>query len=184
MPNYVRNRVTITGPKKSLDLLWDKLKERAENKKGFLDTFKPMPEILTTFHTGFATDWRTKERLEVWRSVEQGTYPNGRVKHVSEKIPDEEMTNIVAEHGTASWYEWANFHWGVKWDSNLTIDNNEDGAYIERHARSISVDWTAPWSYPEPIYRLIASEYGVKVSVRLSGEWDGPSGISFGGDDD
>lgn len=183
MPNYVRNRVSITGSKKSLDLLWTKLMEGVENKNGFLHTFKPMPEILRTFHTGGARDWRTGESLGVWREIEQGTYPDGRIKHVAEKIPDEEMANIVAEHGTASWYDWANKNWGVKWDSTLTTNDDEDCAVIKRNSRSISVDWTAPWSYPEPIYQLIANEYGVKVSVRLSGEWDGPNHISFAPDE-
>ena len=93
------------------------------------------------------------------------------------------MVKIVSEHGTASWYDWANKNWGVKWDSTLTTNEDEDGAVIKRNSRSISVDWTAPWSYPEPIYQLIANEYGVKVSVRLSGEWDGSNHISFAPDD-
>ena len=63
------------------------------------------------------------------------------------------------------------------------FDDDEDGAVIKRNTRSISVDWTAPWSYPEPIYQLIANEYGVKVSVRLSGEWDGSNHISFAPDE-
>ena len=142
-----------------------------------------MPEILRTFKTGGAKDWRTGEVLNVWRDIEQGTYPDGRIKHVAEKIPDEEMVKIVSEHGTASWYDWANKNWGVKWDSTLTTNEDEDGAVIKRNSRSISVDWTAPWSYPEPIYQLIANEYGVKVSVRLSGEWDGSNHISFAPDE-
>lgn len=179
MPNYVDNRVTITGTKKSLISIWGKLMEGVNNKKGFLHTFKPMPDILRTFHTGGARDWRTGESLGVWREIEQGTYPDGRIKHVAEKIPDEEMANIVAEHGTASWYDWANKNWGVKWDRTLTTNIDEDGVFIKMNTRSISIDWTAPWSYPEPIYQLIADEYGVNVSVRLSGEWDGNSRVSF-----
>lgn len=183
MSNYVRNRVSITGSKKALDLIWIKLMEGVEKENGFLQTFKPMPEILSTFHAGYSKDWRTGEELAVWREVEQGTYSDGRVKHVAEKIPDEEMASIVAEHGTASWYDWANKNWGVKWDSTLVTTDKEDGCIIERESRSISLNWTAAWSYPEPIYNLIAYDYGVNVSVRLSGEWDGPSSVSFGADD-
>lgn len=183
MPNYVRNRVSITGPKESLDLIWIKLMEGVAKENGFLQTFKPMPEILRSFDTGDSKDWRTGEQLAVWREIEQGTYSDGRIKHVAEKIPDEEMASIVAEHGTASWYDWANNNWGVKWDSELVATDNEEGCIIARKSRSISLDWTAAWSYPEPIYQLIANDYGVKVSVRLSGEWDGPSSVSFGVDD-
>lgn len=168
MPNWVRNRVSITGTKENLDKLWTRLVKSVELEKGFLETFKPMPAVLLTFSTGGSRDWRTQEQLRVWRDTPKG----------AEKIPEEEMAAIIKEHGTASWYDWACAHWGVKWDGKMSF-SDEEKIHISRGTRSISIDWDAAWSYPEPIYQMIANEYKVHVSVRLSGEWEGEPHVSF-----
>lgn len=168
MPNWVRNSVSITGTKANLDNLWERLVKSVELEKGFLATFKPMPAVLLTFSTGGTTDRETGERLSIWRDT-----PNG-----PSKIPADEMAAIVKEHGTASWYDWACDNWGVKWDGKMSLEGG-DGVVIERKARSIAFDWDAAWSYPEPIYQMIANEHKVHVSVRLSGEWEGEPPVSF-----
>lgn len=169
MPNWVRNRVSITGTKENLDKLWERLVKSVELEKGFLETFKPMPAVLLTFSTGGSRDWRTGEQLRVWRDTPKGC----------EKIPDEEMAAIVKEHGTASWYDWACTHWGVKWDGKMSFSNDEK-IKISRNTRSISIDWdSAAWSYPEPIYQQIANEYNAHLSLQLSGEWEGEPHVSF-----
>ena len=168
MPNWVRNRVSITGTKENLDKLWTRLVKSVELEKGFLETFKPMPAVLLTFSTGGAIDCETGERLSIWRDTPKGP----------SKIPADEMAAIVKEHGTASWYDWACDNWGVKWDNKMSF-SDADLIHISRGTRSISINWDAAWSYPEPIYQMIADEHKVHVSVRLSGEWEGQPHVSF-----
>lgn len=168
MPNWVRNRVSITGTKENLDKLWTRLVKSVELEKGFLETFKPMPEILHTFHTGSAVVTGTDERVNIWRLIHSDVV----------KIPDDELAALKATYGTASWYDWACDNWGVKWDNKMSF-SDADKIHISRGTRSISIDWDAAWSYPEPIYQMIADEHKVHVSVRLSGEWDGEPHVSF-----
>lgn len=170
MPNWVRNRVSITGTKENLDKLMGRLSKGAEEHKGLLATFKPMPAVLRTFSTGGARDHETGEQLSVWRDTPSG----------ASKIPEDELREIVKEHGTASWYDWACTNWGIKWDTpELSMDSDAGTMLIERKLRSICFEWDAAWSYPEPIYQMIANEHKVHVSVRLSGEWEGEPHVSF-----
>ena len=154
MPNWVRNRVTITGSKSSLDKLHSRLEDGLKNTDNrLLAVFKPMPEILSSLSTGYTNDSDTGESLTVWRVFHHGN----ETKNV--KIPDDEMKELIAKHGTASWYDWACKNWGIKWDRDICS--------ITRTKSSIQIDVDYPWSYPEPIYQMIADEYNVSVSVRL-----------------
>lgn len=177
MPNWVNNDVSISGKKLNLDTLFAFMDEARKAGKGFCEAFRPMPEILRTFTTGFSTI--DGVRHDVWREVEDGTFPDGRKKTKAVAIPEEEKAAIVKEHGTCSWYDWAVRNWGVKWDSPM--DDDSDTAFdLSRNPRSITFSMTCPWSLPEPIYNLIAVEYGVTVRVNLSGEWEGPRSITYG----
>jgi hypothetical protein len=169
MPNWVEVKISIKGAKANLDTLWEILDKARSEGKRFCGTFKPLPEILTTFSTGPCKI--NGETVRIWREVDG----------INCVIPQDELDSIIKEHGTASWYDWANRHWGVKWDSSLAVEEDDwtPDPKLTRNPRSISLTLQCPWSYPEPIFQYIASTYDVEVNIEISGEWDGPSKMSW-----
>lgn len=169
MPNWVQVKTSITGTKEKLDILWDILDKARSEGKNLCETFKPMPQVLLTISAGSTII--DGVRVSLWRDI------GGK----SVAIPKEEVEALVKEHGTASWYDWALTNWGMKWDHPLTAKSDDwtPDPELTRNARSISMRLQCPWSPPDALFQYIANTYGVTISTRLSGEWDGQENMSW-----
>jgi hypothetical protein len=172
MPNLVNCDISFTGKKLNLDELYARL-DAINDAEELFNSILPMPAILRTFHVGYGKDFETGEEVRVWKEVQNGCDEDGNPRMVTTKIPKDEMDALVKEHGTASWYDWAVKNWGVKWD----IPREEFNLY--RGKSSVGLEFTSAWTFPGPFLEKLANDFGVRVCVRLSGEWDGAKRISF-----
>lgn len=57
------------------------------------------------------------------------------------------------------WYEWANEHWGTKWNANDT--------YI---VSDTEVGFETAWAMPRPVYKAISEKYNTTVEVEYADE--------------
>lgn len=173
MPNWVNSDISFTGKKLALDELFIKLSSILEKEDGLFNHIKPRPEILTLFRIGWANDSDTGEEVRVWKELPNGTDAEGNAITRVKAIPEDEAKEIIAEHGTLSWYDWSMREWGTKWDVSA------EECEIRRNPRSVTLFFTTAWSCPTPILEKLAIDFGVRVSVKLSGEVDGEKRISF-----
>jgi hypothetical protein len=136
MPNWCQNVIYVSHKdEKKMAALKD-----AIIKGELCDHIKPMPDALKGITSGACTIGDVQCNL--WREDENGN---------NVAIPQAELDQMTADHGTASWYDWACKNWGTKWDicspwDTDEIYNDEDGngTYVFK--------FDTAWSPPIPIY--------------------------------
>jgi len=113
--------------------------ERGESNPISLQTLYPMPEVLSTVHTGgchidgvFVKRWKDNDKGEK-----------------SLLTPEEEKT--LDEEG-GDWYSWAKRFWGSKW-------GNYSGYVIREGDDSIIYGFQSAWSPPLPGFMHVSENY-------------------------
>jgi len=150
MPNHVTNRLIIIGTEEQIAAVKEfiKIEKTEENQEvfglGTIDFNKilPMPKDLhVDAHSGILTaaEYATKEPLDSnpLMSILQRT---SREKVESPlKLNDEDwelfikVLNNRRKYGAFTWYEWANEHWGTKWNAYEQPDkrNTENSIFFQ-----------------------------------------------------
>lgn len=136
MPNWCSNSLTTTNKG-----IIAKLREcEAAGNENILDAFVPMPEGLKGIITGGATA-PDGTYVRLWRHG-----PNNEII----PVPMTEQAELVANYGTADWYEWSVREWGTKWDAASTH-------FVFTDDEAVVIFDTA-WSPPEAwLIKLIAA---------------------------
>lgn len=148
MPNWSSNSLTTDDPALIAEL------KKIDGDDGLLGHFVPMPEALRGITSGSCTI--DGEQVSLWRRVD------GR----NVAIPEEELTALRAQHGTASWYDWSVTNWGTKWDAEISsAEPLPDGSYrvCFDTAWSPPVEWAQKVSrqYPDRPLTVAFAEQGV-----------------------
>jgi hypothetical protein len=136
MPNWCQNVIYVSHEDKNKMVA---LKSAIMNRE-MCAHIKPMPDALKGITSGATTIDGETHRL--WRNDEDG-------KAIA--IPQAELDQMIADHGTASWYDWCCDNWGTKWDICQPWDSDEiydaddgKGTYVFK--------FDTAWSPPIPVY--------------------------------
>ena len=137
MPNWCSNSLTTTNKE-----IIAKLREcEAAGNEDILDAFVPMPAGMRGYLSGSATA------------------PDGTHVHLWKHGPDNEVipinpaeeAELIANYGTASWYDWSVNAWGTKWDAANTRFNITD--------TEATVWFDTAWSPPEAWLATVIAEH-------------------------
>ena len=91
--------------------------------------------------------------------------------NIGKAITHSKRRTLCKKYGSDNWYDWANEHWGTKWDvedSDIT-DDHEDGI--------VTYSFETAWGPPEPIFNMLSGKY---PDVHISWFYDEP-GMEFSG---
>jgi hypothetical protein len=110
MPNHYTTELRIDPGTERLEAIREAI---FKDGRVTFEILIPMPEILRRTHSGGATI--DGQRARVWMEDEVPT-ADGKTETVARLPTPEEQAEIDAT-GAANWYDWANDHWGTKWDA-------------------------------------------------------------------
>jgi hypothetical protein len=133
MPNYVYNRLNITGSPEELA----KFKQHIDTPPAYIEKAAPEGQK----HDGFSFHSFLTPPIDKYDEymTTNGTGPNGPTGHTK-----------------FNWYNWNNEVWGTKWDAgDVEVWASNDGELI----RSISINFQTAWSSPEPVYIAMAEQW-------------------------
>ena len=154
MPNWVRNQVTITGSRASVDMLQEKVGA---------STQIPGRELVKTTNA---------EGKEIFSQNEDGSYIYKDVHHTDED-PGFSFWNIIRPEGEAletyaeNWYDWNNSNWGCKWDA-------KDVETIDFSAGHWHVAFDTPWGSPMEVFQALSEQH---PDVTIHVEWTEEQGF-------
>ena len=147
MPNWCQNNLILShkDPKKIEMVI-----EAIENER-FFDTIKPMPQELRDTISG---------------SMGAGT--------PEQKALKKQQASNRKKYGYPTWYEFANYEWGTKWDANdaeiiyvTEPEWTDNGELIDA---SVFVSFDTAWCSPTGIYEeLVAMGFEVDARYYESG---------------
>lgn len=149
MPNWCQNVIYVSHEDQDK---MEALKE-AILKQELCAYIKPMPDTLKGITSGATTIDGESHRL--WRKDEDD-------KAIA--IPQAELDQMVADHGTASWYDWCCDNWGTKWD--ICSPNDTDEIYHADDGEGQHVfKFDTAWVPPIPVYEEMERQ-GFKLLAR------------------
>ena len=153
MPNWVTNNVEIWHEDQSvIDEIFDMLTHAPEDGEKNDDdrrvTFRkivPMPSALENTS-------RRGDAIHI-------SYVDAEGIHRDRPATPEELAAIEAT-GFATWYDWRDAKWGVKWDASQSHASKGD--------RCITLRFDTPWAPPEPIADAIRERW---PEAEVTGGW-------------
>lgn len=167
MPNWVINRVYITGPEDKIKEFEDKvldLSEGAEKVFSF-ERLCPRPEELENTTSPDPRPTKKKIRTSDGVEMEVDVYQTvineweiSRAISAGETPPEpipcnnatpEQQDELRKKYGASNWYDWNNRNWGTKWDANESFYNKEEKM----------LQFETPWSAPGPIHQKMAEMF-------------------------
>ena len=167
MPNWIINRVYITGPEDKIKEFEDKvldLSEGAEQVFSF-NRLCPRPEELVNTSSPDPRPIKQKIRTPDGVEMEVDVYPAvineweiSRAIAAGETPPEpipcnnataEQQEELRKKYGSSNWYDWNNNNWGTKWDANESFYNKEDKM----------LQFETAWSAPGPIHQKMAEMF-------------------------
>lgn len=161
MPNWCSNRLIIHAPQHALTSFMSKAKT---DKGDFtMSAFIPMPEELSQIHTGstFIDDVQVNEWLIV--ESDQG-------EKVNVPLTPAYRQELIEQHGTVSWYDWALANWGTKWDIDASVSWSDE-------EDCVTIDFDTAWGPPTEFVEKLTEMFPVLDIIHY---WAEP-GMCFGG---
>lgn len=189
MPNHVTTICTITGPHADVLAFAERqVRPREDGKDGrFFDfrTIIPRPAIIDETESGSEAEigmaalvgdvvWTSFERF-VWLPAEVRAelasappFAHARIVRVwlAAERPaalekGRQCLRAIAETGYPDWYQWSIANWGTKWGAY-------DYAERERGDGRFVFKFETAWSFPEPVFRQLATMYPALVFAVIS----------------
>lgn len=165
MPNWCSNsvRLNFKNASKKMKKRFAALKEAVmigDNAPPIMGTLYPMPEELAA---GLATPGREVEQMS----------PPEQAEHA----------RLIAQYGAADWYEWANKHWGTKWDfheASVSVGDVDIAGVGEVDEHTLCFYADSAWSPPVEFYRELF-ENGVEVEAYFTETAMDFAGVFFNG---
>jgi hypothetical protein len=147
MPNWVTNKVTITGKKEILS----KIKEEVKSTKKLPDE--------TIEHSFFDFNKIVPMPIELRNTTSPNYPPREELKY---RDPEEykrelkrynKQLKMKEKYGYDNWYDWSCANWGSKWNScrESEIEYNR-GEVLE-------YEFNTAWSMPEQIFAALSKKY-------------------------
>ncbi len=189
MPNHVTNIIAYSGDRKQIAEMLETIKND-EYGIGTIDFNKiiPMPESLN-IEAGSRTDRGLRQYREFVseylfenrmksvdvREIPQTTEVDYLKQHADIKADEWQLGKTAALnlqlYGASTWYEFANGHWGTKWNAY----SYEEGVdYTQNNALWFQTAWGAP----HPVIAKLAEMY---PAVEFTHEWaDEDIGVNCG----
>ena len=129
MPNWCRNRVTVSGTEEDIS----KLSEIFSDTKSIFNHIIQSP------------DWkRLPNEKGEFPQLERMKNPKGEVMWETYNFPDGKNDD--------RWYYWCIDNWGTKWDvSELSIDYDDDEV--------LELEFSTAWSPPEGVMEEVKNRY-------------------------
>lgn len=189
MPNYVFNKLRVTGSAEHMKAFLDKAIVNGEwsmsntfpTPTKIQNTISPAPlgyKVVPQYTNDHEIAWATKRVAD----GEQGVT-------IPEPIPCENNTAekcaaLIMEYGYDNWYDWNRHNWGCKWDCN------DEHPEITDTSLSVSFDsaWSPPrlWlakmiaEYPDLRFRLFCTEESEAFTYVFYTDEDGTMGEESG----
>lgn len=160
MPNWCQNVLYVnhTDKEKMAALL-------AAVKAGAMcDHILPMPEQLKGIVSGSCNI--DGQQVRLWRVIDG----------VETIIPADEIEQLEAEYGTASWYEWALRNWHTKWDICDPWDTDQiyhDEGSGDFHVFKFDTAWSPPIGVYEEMVKQgfdVRAEY-IEYGMGFCGDY-------------
>lgn len=179
MPNWAFNRLEVSGDRADLERFM--AENRTDESDLSFSARMPMPPELEGIISGQTII--DGQRFSNWREIDG----------VNVGVEDDEIQQLLAQHGATNWYDWNTRNWGTKWDiRDAEMDDGGDlVSYRFDTAWSPPVKWFANLVplYPSLEFRLLyAEEQGSAFAgcVYASGglitqhdEWTGDDAARF-----
>jgi hypothetical protein len=177
MPNHVENDLFISGDTAELRRFLDGLKVDEEGCFSILKSYYPMPEGMV----GLSEPVKIVETQEEIEAYVSGL-PEEMRGVMGRPVLKSRYEELVAQHGTSSWYEWALSHWGTKWgDYDAEIVWGDEPEPDAVHITFLSA-WSPPAEgmaqvaslFPELSFSLYSYEAGMAYQCGQSttaGSW-------------
>lgn len=149
MPNWTYNTIAITGNKDAIKKFKADAVKREDGTLS-LSSWMPIPETFLKYDT---TNHPNGEGLKVGDKWWDGLGSHGDEVVTEELI--EELKKATAEqrekYGVVGWYDYNKMAFGCKWDSEVTIEDEDD--------TFINLSTETPWSAPHNWLRTLSKNY-------------------------
>ena len=163
MPNWVSTVFRVDGNDK--DAFLDAVRLGAEGRKNvlFCNQFVPRPKTYENYDTTnySAISGAIGHKLHIGDKLPSYGAVRTKSGKVTKKYLDafaKAETRQRERYGAVGWYDWACKYWGTKWDvTDFHMDGN-------------AVEFCTAWSFPEPVFKVIARRYDVKIDGSFDGE--------------
>lgn len=167
MPNWVSNRVTVTGNEAEL--------------QRFIEQAKAVPKTFTSAPEDEKGDWDSPISFANFITPPQEALDSGEYWATKGWVGGEKSGDT-----TNNWYEFNTREWGTKWDASEPS--------IDVEAGSVTFGFNTAWSPPEPVFHAMAKQFpelefnisfeeeqgwggemsGSNGEISLTDEWDIP----------
>ena len=161
MPNWITNRVRITGKpekiakvKKALEIFNDSEIEIVEGK--LYGKYE---------RKSYETEEKLRERLDALRKADKSYFTNIFDFNAVIPMPPHSDTFFATgglgdeerkKYGKNNWYDWSNEHWGTKW-------NSSEARLVSEDEDSLEYWFDTAWGSPVPVIEELARKFGVKA---------------------
>ena len=143
MPNWCENRIDIVSDtKEQMDELVSFVQSKSDSEPFSFQSILPMPdelqEVGSPVRIVSAKEYKARDK-------ETGIFPNQLItKAMSNKFR--------VEYGADNWYDWANLHWGTKWEVSDVMLNRRDDTEATYY-------FDTAWCPPEGIYHALVKRF-------------------------
>ena len=161
MPNWCKNRLTISGKKKEIE----KCLKAIGNENGAIDFEKiiPMPSELHKVNSNGVLE----DDMNLLRKEQNGEkLSSEELKRLDEKDFQNQIShrenavlalNCLEKYGYYDWYDWAIANWGTKWNAAARLDviwisQSDDKAMCE-------IIFATAWSAPLPVIKKVSEMF-------------------------
>ncbi len=156
MPNWTTNYVTIEGEARALDQL--KLQLATKHNPFDFNKLVPMPEELAQTVSPVTVVETEDEAKAINAACRRSSFHSEQTKAITRR----ERGRRIAAYGAVDWYDWAQKHWGTKW-------NACDVEVLDESATHVNYRFDTAWCAPTP---LAAKLQALCASFSLSLSWD------------
>lgn len=175
MPNWVDNKIKITGSKENLKKFAEKVTDTVEGNdfsvEGFpartylkiCTSFYPQPKELSLVHEGSNRSgdkywWLLDENgNKINKTLEDMIEGNSRPEK-TKNVTIEEMFDLIIKYDSFNWYDWRHLYWGSKSGDVYTEMSIEDD-YIEIYCESA-------WNPLGRLFEGISKELNLTVEIK------------------
>lgn len=202
MPNHITTICTVAGPNHVLASFVEKhiVKRPDEDRRFDFDTVTPRPTVLDNIESGgddAALGMAALVGDVVWtdftrfRWIPRALLAGPPYQHAHQvrawleaEKPEflakgRKALAAIVETGYPSWYEWSIANWGTKWNAyDYDERSRGDGRFVFK--------FNTAWSFPEPVFRKLATLYPTLVFAVIAFDEGGNFGCEgeFNGADD
>lgn len=182
MPNWVQNRVTVTGTAEQLERFKAAIANTDENLEFDFNRLIPMPAELKDTESGSysnigfdAFHGNCESILDYpWVKSEGVTTQEELMAFLDKKDPlyrfhGTKKRDNIANFGFASWHDWSCANWGTKWNAgDVSITSESD--------TSLMLRFDTAWSFAFPIMTKLV---GMFPELHFKGTVDEEGGYFY-----